>query len=239
MGINSVIEIIDDNLYIYEILKNCPYQILKTMEVICCKPGQFLFYQGHCNNNFYIIVSGKIETYTISETGKKYSTIFGNEKVFLGEFEIFEGCTAKSYVKALTDLKLIKIKRKNFIKWLEIDNNFSCFFAKHTCLKYANYTLKTCNNYFLSLKDRLCEYLIFLAKQKNMTTNLEIKLDKKFLSKEFSVTVRSINRVLQFLSENQIIEINKNIIKIKDIKILHKSISKKVSRRETLWQKKV
>jgi DNA-binding GntR family transcriptional regulator len=52
----------------------------------------------------------------------------------------------------------------------------------------------------------------------NKDSHIEIKLDKEKLSERFAVTARSINRILQHLRKENIIEVNANMmIIVKDL----------------------
>lgn len=219
-NLSGIGEIIESSSRLSEIFQHCPYKILKNIDIVSIRQGQFLCHQGQYQNNLYIIISGKVEVYHQAENGKKHIKYFYEEGTFIGELELYDQIPASSYVQALTPVMVFKISRDKFLQWLKTDSHFSEYLYRQVSKKYYNYSLSTSENLLYSVKYRLCHYLISICAEQNKTTNIEVELDKDKFSKLFSVSIRSLNRILQSLRDLNVIEVTKDTILIKDVKIL-------------------
>jgi len=216
----QVIETIESSPYLIQIFQNCPYKVLKTLEIVSFLPGQFLCHQGQRHNNLFIIISGKVEVYYQAENGKIHMKCFFQEGTFLGELELYDQSPAVSYVRAVTTVTLLRLKRETFMQWLKLDNYFCEFLLKQVSKKYYDYSLTTSETFLYSIKYRICNYLISYCKELHKTTNVEVEFDKNKFAKLFSVTTRSLNRTLQNLQDLKAIEIHGKTITVKDVQIL-------------------
>lgn len=222
MELETVKSLFKENQELNELLQNCPADILNYWEIKEYQPGAIVYCQGEKCDRLSIIVEGCVDIYVIAENGKKYSPRVLEKGDFIGEMELFEEKPLLNSVESITKLKLLQIKREYFLKWLEIDKNISMYILKYSINRSCKCAQKTMENSLYSLKTRLCNYLISCSKQiLNKDSHIEIKLDKEKLSERFAVTTRSINRTLQHLRRENIIEINANMmIIIKDLEKL-------------------
>lgn len=216
MDIQQIATVIDNNPTIYEILKYCPYEILKHWEVKQYPPGAIICRQGEVYDDFYIIADGCVDIYVMAENGKKYSQAVYKKGNFIGELEIFERIPYICFVEAKTDLTLLVIQRQFFMHWLELDRNITAYITKIICNQYSKLAQKAGEDTLYSLKQRLCHYILSCCRE-TVVRPIEINLEKEQLSERFAVTSRSINRILQYLKEQEIIEIKPNSIVIRDI----------------------
>lgn len=221
MELNDLKEIIEANPELYQIFKGCPYEILVQWKSSQYKAGTIICHQGEKNDCFYIVVEGYVDIYYIAENGKKYSQIIIKKGELIGEFEIFEQKPFICSAQALTDIKLLQLKRSYFIKWLELDSNLGSYLAKYLCNQFYLFSEKAGNDALYSLKTRLCSYLLSCIRSEDQNEyGIELKLNKEKLSEKFAVTIRSINRVLQSLKMKIIIDIKTHSIVVKDFKRL-------------------
>lgn len=218
MEIEIVKSLFKDNQELNELFQNCPVDILKHCEIKEYQPGAIIYRQGEKCDRLSIIVEGYVDIYATAENGGKYSPRVSEKGDFIGEMELFEEKPLLNFVESITKLKLLQIKREYFLKWLEIDKNISMYIIKYSNNRSCKCAQKTMENSLYSLKTRVCNYLISCSKQvNNKDSYIEIKLDKEKLSERFAVTARSINRILQHLKKENIIEVNANkMIIIKD-----------------------
>lgn len=99
MDIHSIVNIIEKDSKILEILKYCPYDILKHWSIRDYGKGQIIFRQGEVYNSFCIAVSGFIDIYVMAENGKRYSqAIYTKEK---GIIEIVDNSVVIKDIDAL------------------------------------------------------------------------------------------------------------------------------------------
>ncbi|HOJ76863.1 MAG TPA: Crp/Fnr family transcriptional regulator [Bacillota bacterium] len=220
MELSLLNEIINCNPELYEIVKGCPYEILKTWEFKQYEAGTIIYNQGEQTDFVNLIIEGYADIYYMAENGKKYSQVIIKKGEIIGEFEIFDKRPYVCSVEALTDLKLLQIKQSHFIKWLQMDNSICFYLVKYLCNKFYLFAEKASSDTLYSLKARLCNYLLSCSRQEQVTKNdngIRLKLNKEKISDYFAVTVRSINRILQSLKLKGIIEIGADFIIIKDL----------------------
>lgn len=200
-------------------MQNCPYRVLRSLEIVNYRQGQFICQQEAPQNNLYITISGKVEVYYLADNGKKHSQSFLTEGTFFGELELFDKRHSSSYVKALTQVNLLRVKRDIFLQWLKEDGNFSEYIFKQISAKFYNYSLNTSKCLLYSAKRRICEYLVSSYTEDN-TNNAKIRFDKNKISKTMLISTRNLNRTLQSLKELDAIEIEKNTVIVKNLEIL-------------------
>lgn len=219
----KIIQLIETNPHVYQILKNCPYQILKKWSISTYKSGELILRQGETVNTFYIIVEGEADIYMMSEGGKKYSQAVYQNGDFIGELEIFDHSASVCFVEAISDMTLIGLQVDDFHKWLQLDSYMSQFFNRALAKYYYNLSKKAGMDRLYSLKYRLSEYLIqYLPPLIDDRKSINVKVNKGQISDQLAVTSRSINRILQEWKEKNIIEIENDSIIIKNLSLLLK-----------------
>lgn len=221
--ISEIVNIIENNKEIYSMLKHCPYEILKEWRICKYKRHQVIITQGEIFNKFGILVDGQLNIYMMAENGRKYSQALYKKGNYIGELEIFDNKPSSCFVEALSDAVLIELDRNNFLKWFELDKNISSYITKTLCSLFYTLSQKSGRDALYSLKQRICSYLIECSKR-NMKQNGEIKvyIKKNILGEQMGVTQRSINRILKYLKNKNIIEEQNNKIIIKDYYALKK-----------------
>ncbi|HLR36109.1 MAG TPA: Crp/Fnr family transcriptional regulator [Tissierellales bacterium] len=221
--------IIETNFVLMDMLKDCPYSILKRWEMKSYSKGDMICHQNMTYDYFYVIIKGKANIYIMAENGKKYSQSIYEKGDYFGELEIFDRKPYICSVEAITNLELIRLHRNDFLQWIEKDRYFSLYMAKTLCDGFYALSKKAGEDTLYSLKYRICNYIISSMENGTEKPNgIEITFDKEQLSNQFVVTQRSINRILQQLKEKNLIEVYNNNILIKDLEGLQeeKSISK-------------
>lgn len=214
----KIISIIESNDEIKNILKNCPYDVLQKWEFKEYDKGKIICYQDTKYNYFYIIIEGYANIYSTAENGKKFSQAIYKKGNYFGELEIFDNKPYICSIEAVTDMKIIRIKRKYFLDWISKDQHFSFHITKTLCDSFYNLSKLSGQNTLYSLKHRICNYLLYkLDSGVESNGKIEIKIDKEQLSEQFAVTSRSINRVLKEMKENDIIDISNSLICILDL----------------------
>lgn len=222
MNIGDIVNIIENNSYIYEMMKYCPYEILKHWEYREYSPGTIICRQGERYDDFLVIVEGYVNIYYMAENGRKYIQSIYKEGNFIGELEIFERKPYICFVEALSDLKLLQLKQKYFLEWLRLDRYAHTYITKEISNHFYDLSQKAAEDTLYSLKKRICNYLLSYCLSKRDNTSIRINLEKEQLSEMFAVTSRSVNRILQFLKEEGAIEIKSNSIMIKNPSLLTK-----------------
>lgn len=218
MDIEQIVHHMEANQEIYKMLKHCPYEILRQWKLMKYEKGAILFSQDEVYDRFSILVEGIADINVIGENGKKYSQTTYYTGDMIGEIEIYDLIPYVSNVEAITNVTIMTLKREYFLKWIQLDSNFNNYFI-HRVLHH-NYTIskREGQNNLYPLQYRVCNYLLRCVSTgvKN-EQGVAIQVNKQELSQQFAVTQRSINRILFYLREKQIIDIYKNELIIRDV----------------------
>ena len=211
----EVIDIIERNPKIYELLKWCPYEILKRWQVKTVKGNTVLMKQGEVYNSFLIIVDGLVDIFIMSEQGKKYSQAIYKKGDYIGELEIFEKMPYSCFVETITDAVVLSISRDDFLKWIDMDHNINRYITKTLCRQFYTLSLKAGEDTLYTLRQRICKYI--LSNISRINNDYIVAMDKFQISEQMAVTPRSVNRILKQLKEESIIQEGNGYIKIIDI----------------------
>lgn len=227
----KIISIMESNNEIKNILKNCPYDILKKWEFKEYPKESIICQQDMQYNYFYIIIEGYANIYLTAENGKKFSQAIYKKGDYFGELEIFDNKPYICSIESITDMKIISIERRYFFNWIKKDQHFSFHITKTLCDNFYGLSKLSGQNTLYSLKYRLCNYLLYkLDTGIESNGKIKIKIDKGQLSEQFAVTSRSINRVIKEIKEKKIIDISNSYIFILDLEALIKE--EKMSRNQ-------
>lgn len=217
MNVEQIIDIMEHHEKIYQMLKHCPYEILRQWKVSEYPRGTVIFHQGDVQDSFYLIVEGSVDINIMAENGKKYSQAIYQPGYMIGELEIFDGKPFVCNVEALTKVRLIGLKRDVFFQWLELDHNFHRHITRTLSSQFYRLSRKAGDDNLYSLSNRVCRYLLdYLENGVKKEQGIEVNVDKHMLSQQFAVTHRSINRILQELKEKGIIDFNSHTLIILD-----------------------
>lgn len=208
-----------DDKSIFDIVKNSnPWklnlwheEIYEENDIICKSHESYPF--------FYIIIEGKTNIYHTSEKGKTYSQSVYGAWSYFGELEIFDQKPFICEIRALTKVKLIKLPKDEFEKWISEDIRISNYLLKSLCETTYLLSKKAIEDTLYSLKFRICDYLIseFECADETIST---FTMNKNLLSQRFVVTKRSINRILKELCDSGYIETSGEMIRIVNLKRL-------------------
>ena len=230
MGKNFILEIseiLEKDPVIYNIMRQCPYEILRRIAVREYKAGEFSLDQGEVHDFMYIVLEGELGIYVESEHGKKYYLTTYRKGNYIGELEMFGNYPYISSVEARTDVKLLEFVREDFVRWLQLDKNLNDYVIRTLC----DSTYRLCSNMgtnsLYTLKSRVCRFLLDHAEGHTearsggrMEDQAVVPVSSEMLSEYMAVTQRSVNRILKQLKDSGIIEIAKSHIMISDYRKL-------------------
>ncbi len=215
----EVLDVLERDKKIYDILKNCPYEILRSIRLKKYPEGRFNLEQGEIYNTFYILVEGYADIFVESDRGKKYYISTYDKGRFIGELEMFEQKPYMSRIESRGPITMLEISRDHYLKWLECDQNFSQYILRTLCKGTYSSMQKMGVNTLYSLKSRVCQFLIENANEKGI---LRMPLSAELLGERMAVTPRSVNRILKDLKDKGILETGRDNVVIKDYQQLLK-----------------
>ncbi|HAP0100017.1 TPA: Crp/Fnr family transcriptional regulator [Escherichia coli] len=188
---------------LYELLKYCPLEVMRYWHFDDIPCGTLICRQGKACRQFSLIVSGEVDVFYEAEDGRRYQQAHYCKGDILGELEIFESRHYICSVVAVSPVRLLSLPQEHFNHWLELDNHFNQRMLRFFSQQYYQLSKKASSDNLYSLHQRVCQAL-WQRYQHNQSTS--VLLDKKKLSQEFAVTMRSINRILHNLNSLKIID---------------------------------
>lgn len=160
----------------------------------------------------YIIKKGKVKVYSLAPTQVKYLEKIYCEYNLFGELELFVNKPILNYVEALEHCEAVKIPRDAFLEWIKYDSDFSLYIHVQLSTKMYHTSVNSKANVAYPLKSRIIFFIwSFLDEHKIDTVHKDI------LVEGVGSNIRSINRIIKELVNENLIEYNKGFIKVKDM----------------------
>ena len=129
-----------------------------------------------------------------------------------GELEIFANKPILNYVEALEPCEAIKVSKESFLEWIKYDSDFSLYVHIQLSQKMYHTSINSKANVTYNLKYRLLFFLWKFLDEHNLDT-----VHKDILVEGVCSNIRSVNRIIKELVDENIVEYNKGFVKVKDI----------------------
>ena len=81
-------------------------------------PGEFVFWDGDAPEWFYIVAEGKVKVLKHSSMGREFIIAFFGPGEMFGEVAVFENNPYPASAQAVTETKVVGIKRVDFLSFL-------------------------------------------------------------------------------------------------------------------------
>ena len=160
----------------------------------------------------YIIKKGKVKVYSLAPTQVKYLERIYCEYNLFGELEVFVNKPILNYVEAMEHCEAVKIPKSAFLEWIKYDSDFSLYIHVQLSTKMYHTSVNSKTNVAYPLKARIIFFIwSFLDDHKVDTVHKDI------LVEGVGSNIRSINRIIKELVNENLIEYNKGFIKVKDM----------------------
>ena len=160
----------------------------------------------------YIIKKGKVKVYSLTPTQIKYLERVYCEYDLFGELEVFADKPILNYVEALQPCEVIKIPKDAFLEWIKRDSEFSLYIHVQLSNKMYHTSVNSKANIVYSLRSRMIFFLWNFLDEHNLES-----LHKDILVEGVGSNIRSVNRIIKELVDEDLIEYNKGFIKVKDM----------------------
>ena len=193
-------------------LDTCPSYIKNKFINLNFNTFDKILIQNETANYVYIIKKGKVKVYSLTPTGVKYLERTYCENDLFGELEIFADKPILNYVEALEPCEAIKISKESFLEWIKYDSDFSLYVHIQLSQKMYHTSINSKANVIYNLKYRLLFFLWKFLDEHNLDT-----VHKDILVESICSNIRSVNRIIKELVDENIVEYNKGFVKVKDI----------------------
>jgi CRP/FNR family transcriptional regulator, cyclic AMP receptor protein len=192
------------------------------------KKGTILFLEGDTGEEFYLIESGVVKIYRIDDAKEIILALFRDGDYF-GEMSLIsEGLTRSATAETLELTTVFSLNRSVFVQFMEK--------SPKLCLKLLEVTmdrLRTANEQiydltFLGVRTRLLKSIMRLSDQYGTQTEdgllIDVKLTHQQLANMVGTVRETVTKVLQELQDEQLIEIEKKRIILKDVDCIRQQI---------------
>ncbi|MFS1516536.1 Crp/Fnr family transcriptional regulator [Bacillus sp. SCS-151] len=184
--------------------------------------GETLCTRGDTLNHMYFLVKGKIKIYTISPEGKTRIVRFKKPIAIIGDIEFIKKNKVIYTVEAASDGYLIGVSYEQIRNKEENRVTFVKFLLEIMTHKFFTESQTSSLNILYSVEVRLASYLLSISSdeegslfhQEMRTSNLTELADL------IGTSYRHLNRVIQKLDEEGVIERRKGAIYVKNLNLL-------------------
>jgi CRP/FNR family transcriptional regulator len=217
----------------FNLLKKSPYfslldevtikEVLQTFHIETWKKGDFPFNYQRTKQNFYFVVSGRVKVFQINSiSGQEYILEILGEGSLFDVICLLDNQEHKVYTEALDDVETmvvpVKIAKQWLVKYPEFNKTLLPYLGKQLRFYEESATdLALLNTWSRTIK-------LFVSHVSNKAHNSQLKLINNLSHTELASMIGSarnvLNRHLQKLKEEDIIQIERNHIEIKNIEAL-------------------
>ncbi|QUI24477.1 Crp/Fnr family transcriptional regulator [Vallitalea pronyensis] len=195
-----------------QLLKECPAVIKESMVDMHVQIGDYIMCQGDEPAYAYFLISGQVQVYHIAGNGIQYLEYMYKDNEMFGEVEIINDREVLSFVKAVTDVcHLKRISKVNFMEWMKLSKDFNDYVMYQLANKLYDAALVSVVNILYPIKYRVMNYL-----KKQMEQGHHY-ISKEQLLLAIGGKMRSLNRILMGLVQEDIIDYDHGMLKIKDM----------------------
>ncbi len=180
--------------------------------------GQVVFHKGDDSAGLYIIKKGRVKVFLPSTQGEEVILTILSKGEIIGELSLLDNTKRSATISVIEDSEFLYLSRKDFLNFLSSDfdavlNVFSMITKR---LKDTNDQLE--ESYFLDITSRIARKIIFLSKQFGIEENgiirIGVKITQKDLASMIGATRESVNKQLNLLKKNGLIDMEDGYISI-------------------------
>lgn len=193
-------------------------EIMAVTHLVSYKKGENIYCAGDQSDSLYIVGSGKVKIYRLSESGKEQLLRILHPGDFTGELALFSATVHEAYAKAIEDTSVCTIRR---------------FELQELLMKYPSISLKVLAEFSSRLEQsekqatwfstekvetRIALFLAECADHEKQSTEVVLPMNKKDMASYLGTTPETISRRLADLEKaGYIQQISNKKIKILDL----------------------
>lgn len=197
-------------------IKNMPEYVKESYFIKVVPPGKVI-HQKNCKLDYFaFICSGEHRVINEFENGNIYM-IEKNEPIdFVGEVTILSGAEKTSVtLETITECTLLQIPRSDFEKWIANDINLLSLIAKKVAFKLYRSSYNNGAKLFYPPSFILVDYIIqYAVKSSIESLSVVIPLTRQELSDELGISIKTLNRTIKKLKDEDLLSTVKGKISI-------------------------
>lgn len=179
--------------------------------------GETIYRPGETADSLYVLQTGKMRVYRLSDTGKEQMIRIVTQGEFTGELALFKKGIYEAFSEALSDCSICAIKHADFRDLLLQYPTMSIEMLATISKRLGTSEQQTAWATTETVRDRLLHFLISLTDSIEIDPIVELKMAKKDLASYLGTTSESLSRELTCLEKEQkIVEISYGKFKLLD-----------------------
>lgn len=196
-------------------IRYMPKELYHRYTIRVYPPGTIIHQKDFALKSFGIIAKGEHRVINEFENGNVYM-IEKNEPIdFVGEVTILAGMEKTSVtIETLTETTVIYFSRKDFEEWIEKDIHFLRLVSQKVAYKLYRSSYNRGARLFYPPQFILLDYILKQADAMNIRKreHIIIRKTRQELYEECGITVKTINRTVKKLQEDEVISVEKGKI---------------------------
>ena len=188
--------------------------------------NELIFSQRDDAKGFYLIDSGEVRIFQLSESGKENLLhVFGDGETF-GEAVAIVGKRFPANAETISKSNLVYIPAREFSEFLEKNPRASKNIISSLATLVHMFVERLESITLKNAQSRVAAYILSLAPDNRHTSALKFPVKKKVLAQILNIKQETLSRIFSALATKKLIAISGNSVKIVDFKGL-KTISEK------------
>jgi CRP-like cAMP-binding protein len=180
------------------------------------RKGEILFHQGDNGNGFYVVRSGRVKVFKLSNSGKEQILHIFGEGDHIAEVPAFDGQPFPASAEAISTTEALFFPRQFFLSLLEQNPALAINMLKSFARHMRRFSQLVDNLSLREVPGRLATYLLQLSAQSGDADIVTLDLNKGQLAAMLGTIPETLSRVLYKLSSEGAIAVNGNTIQILD-----------------------
>ncbi|MBO9129406.1 cyclic nucleotide-binding domain-containing protein [Bacillus sp. 165] len=212
-------ELLYHYLHVYQIQSIFNEQLLPHLSLYSFDQGELICSQGEPSQYLYVLVKGKVKVFTTSPDGKALILSFKTPLELIGDIEYIRGTNIMNTVEAVSPVCMIRIHYNWLKKYGKDYSPFLQFLLEIITQKFYVKSNSLSFNLLHPAEVRLASYLISVSiDESNSLFQDKLNADSLIdVANLIGISYRHLNRVIQKLCTEGLIERNKGFILIKNL----------------------
>jgi CRP/FNR family cyclic AMP-dependent transcriptional regulator len=190
--------------------------------------GETIFHQGSIGSILYIIVSGQVRIYTISEAGQELTMRIFRDGDFLGELALLDGLPRSASAQAMRPTVALTLHRAAFLHTIEACPPIAASVLEAMAARLRHTTVYAEQLTSHSAPRRVVRQLLHLATEHGVpegsATRIDLRLTQDDLASLSGTTRETVNRVLSSLRDQQLIRVERTQVSVLSMERLERSL---------------
>jgi CRP-like cAMP-binding protein len=170
---------------------------------------QVLFWFGDPTDHVFLLVEGWVRVSASARGGQEILYALRGPGDVLGEIAALQGWTRTATVRAVSHIRVVQFKRKQFMRMLEERPAITIAMAKQMAGRLREAEAARVDAATLDVFQRLTTFLQRLADQHGVPRNAEIVIDmpltQQDIANQVGASLRAVNRAMKLLRERGIV----------------------------------